>query len=353
MKFESRRGLLRHLWALLLIALGAAVASIAQVGVDPAAAQPTTDSSITVIGMTVGDLDRSVTFFSEVLSFETVGRRRVSGEAFARLNGLPSAEGQAAILKLGDELLELTAFELPPGRNFPAGTRSNDRWFQHIAIIVSDMDRAYARLVEHGVRPASRGGPQRLPDWNENAAGIRAFYFRDPDGHFLELLQFPPGKGDPKWQRRSDRLFLGIDHTAFVVADTDASLRFYRDLLGLRIAGQGENHGPEQERLNNVRGARLRITTLRADAGPAIELLEYLNPRDGRPYPADTRPNDLLYWQTTLLVQDAAATAEALGRAGRSPLAPEPVHSAGIVPGSTRAFIVRDPDGHAIRVVEK
>ena len=45
-------------------------------------------------------------------------------------------------------------------------------------------------------------------------------------------------------------------------------------------------------RHHNVFGARLRITTLRAAAGPAVELLEYLTPRDGQPYPGDARAND-------------------------------------------------------------
>lgn len=64
--------------------------------------------------------------------------------------------------------------------------------------------------------------------------------------------------------------------SAIVVKDTETSLRFYRDRLGLRIVGASENFGTEQEHLNNVFGARLRITTLRAAKGPAIELLEYL-----------------------------------------------------------------------------
>ena len=107
-------------------------------------------------------------------------------------------------------------------------------------------------------------GLQRLPYWNKNAGGIKAFYFRDPDRHWLEVLQFPEDKGDEKWHHRSDKLFLGIDHTAIVVSNTKASLRFYRDLLGLSIAGSSENYGTEQEHLNNVFGARLRITSLRA-----------------------------------------------------------------------------------------
>ena len=100
-------------------------------------------------------------------------------------------------------------------------------------------------------------------------------------------------------------MFLGIDHTAIVVSDTEASLRFYRDALGLRVAGGSENWGAEQERLNDVDGAHLRITTLRAGSGPGIEFLEYLEPRGGRPFPADERANDLVHWQTTVLTDPA------------------------------------------------
>ena len=69
----------------------------------------------------------------------------------------------------------------------------------------------------------------------------------------------------------------------------------------MQVAGESENYGPEQERLNNVFGARLRITPCARAIGPGIEFLEYLAPRDGRPYPADEKPNDLIHWQTRLL----------------------------------------------------
>jgi Glyoxalase/Bleomycin resistance protein/Dioxygenase superfamily len=140
--------------------------------------------------------------------------------------------------------------------------------------------------------------PQRLPDWNKAAGGIKAFYFKDPDGHPLEILQFPSEKGDPKWHTVSDKLFLGIDHTAIVVGDIATSLSFYRDLLGLRVTGDSVNHGPEQERLNNVSGARLHITGLRAARGPGIEFLEYLTRRNGRPA-AGIEANDVARWETT------------------------------------------------------
>ena len=316
-------------------------------------APPESVSAVGSIGITVGDLDRSVKFFTDVLMFEKVSQANLSSDEFARVQGLPWPRASVAKLRLGDEFIELTEYASPKGREFPPDSRSNDCWFQHIAIIVSDMDRAYARLKEKNVHPASAKGPQTLPAWNKNAAGIKAFYFRDPDGHFLEMLQFPPEKGDPKWHRKSDKLFLGIDHTAIVVSDTDASLRFYRDALGLKVVGGSENYGPEQEALNNVPGAHLRITTLRATTGLAIELLQYLNPRDGRPFPANAATNDLLHWQTTLVVKNAAGIEEILH-------ARESRFISGAALSEKRgqtirqpAFIVRDPDGHAMKIIEE
>lgn len=302
--------------------------------------------------MTVADMDRSVEFYSKVLSFEKVSDVEVWGDEYEHLQGIFGLRMRVVRMRLGDESLELTEYLAPRGRPIPRDSRSNDRWFQHIAIIVSDMDRAYAWLREHKVQHASPG-PQRLPDWNTKAAGIRAFYFRDPDSHNLEILQFPPDKGEARWHRATGRLFLGIDHTAIVVQDTDASLRFYRDLLGFQVVGESENYGPEQERLNNVFGARLRITTLRGAAGPAVEFLEYLTPRDGRAIPADMQANDLAHWQTRFVAKDAVAAARGL-RAGRVDfVSPSVVSLMGAPLGFAKGFLVRDPDGHGVQVMER
>ncbi len=317
---------------------------------DQQSQQPVVEA-VASIGLTVGDMDRSVEFFSKVLSFEQVSDVEVWGDAYERLQGVFGLRMRVVRMRLGDEQIELTEYLAPKGRPVPADSRGNDRWFRHIALIVRDMDEAYRHLRRHKVEHASTG-PQRLPDWNKNAAGIWAFYFRDPDGHFLEILQFPPGKGDPRWHRKTAKLFLGIDHTAVVIADTDASLSFYRDRLGLKVAGASENHGPEQERLNNVFGARLRITTLRASKGPAVELLEYLAPRDGRPMPRDGQANDLWHWQITVRTSKADAACDAL-RAGK-----HRVVSSGVIRlpedrlGFTKGFLARDPDGHALLFTE-
>jgi len=250
----------------------------------------------------VSRLDRAVAFYTGALCFVASEPEASSG----------------FVLHLGQEKIELMQ---RAGRPIPADSRSNDRWFQHLAIVVSDIDRAYAIVLRAGAAPISTG-PQELPAWNPNAGGIRAFYFRDPDDHPLELIQFPPGKGDPRWQDK-DRLFLGIDHSAIAVRDTDASLAFYRDRLGLRVAGTSENWGVEQERLSAVPGAHVRITSLRAWSGPGVELLDYLMPGDGRPMPADPANNDL--WAEEIVMRTV------------------------VVPHSAERL--RDPDGHTIGLV--
>ncbi|HEX8783563.1 MAG TPA: VOC family protein, partial [Steroidobacteraceae bacterium] len=320
-------------------------------GVSSAATPPAPVSAVDSVALTVNDLDRAVDFYSKVLTFEKVADREVAGEAYEHLFGVFGLRVRSARMRLGDEYLELQQFLAPRGRPVPIDSRSNDVWFQHVAIIVSDMTAAYARLRRFNVEHAS-SGPQRLPDWNRNAGGIEAFYFRDPDGHNLEVLQFPVHKGAAKWHARDGRLFLGIDHTAIVVADTDASLRFYRDLLGMRVAGASENYGTEQEHLNNVFGAHLRITALRAAHGPGIEFLEYLAPRTGRPLPPDTHPDDLWYWQMNLCSAAPSALESALRDSHVPVLSVGTVELVDAQLGWSRGLLTRDPDGHASLIGE-
>jgi hypothetical protein len=104
--------------------------------------------------------------------------------------------------------------------------------------------------------------------------------------------------------------------------------------------------------LNNVEGARLRITSLRAAAGPAIEFLEYRAPKDGRAYPSDAHANDLLHWQTRLVSRSIEHTERALRAAGTKFVSPGTVKLPDDALGFDAGLLVRDPDGHALEVVQ-
>src|SRR6266496_3744478 len=303
------------------------------------------------VGMTVSDMDRSVAFYS-ALTFQKVSDIEVLGEQYEHLEGVFGARMRIVRMQLGNEFVDLTEYLAPRGRPIPLDSRSNDLWFQHIAIVVRNMDQAFEKLRALKVQFVSTG-PQTLPPSIKAAAGIKAFYFRDPDQHNLEIIYFPPGKGDPRWQEKTDNLFLGIDHTAIGISSTDASLKFYRELLGLRKAGESENFGTEQEHLNQVFGAHLQITGMRAASGPGIEFLEYLTPRDGRPRPADAHANDIVHWQTTIATDDVDLVAKKLRDAHVHFVSPGVVSMPKGKTGFSKGALVSDPDGHDVLLIQR
>ena len=303
------------------------------------------------IGVTVSDMDRAVAFYS-ALTFQKVSDKEVFGEEYEHLEGVFGARMRIVRMQLGDEHIDLIEYLASHGRPIPVDSRSNDLWFQHIAIVVRDMDQAFAKLRELKVQFVSTA-PQTLPPSIPAAAGIKAFYFHDPDQHNLEIIYFPPGKGDPRWQEKMDKLFLGIDHTAIGISNTDASLKFYQDLLGLRKAGESENFGTEQEHLNQVFGAHLRITGMRASAGPGVEFLEYLAPRDGRPRPHDVHANDVVHWQTVVVTDNLDLVAKRLRDSHAAFVSSGIIQTPKGSTGFSKGLLVSDPDGHDVLLIQK
>ena len=135
--------------------------------------------SVDAIGTTVADLNRSIDFYSRVLSFEKVSEVQAGGAEVESFQGVLGLNSRTARIRLGDEFIELTEYASPPGSPMPPDSRGNDQWFQHISIVVSDMNLAYQRLQQNNVEKVSPE-PQLLPEWNPNVAGIRVLYFKDP-----------------------------------------------------------------------------------------------------------------------------------------------------------------------------
>jgi catechol 2,3-dioxygenase-like lactoylglutathione lyase family enzyme len=310
-----------------------------------------------MIGFTVADVDRETTFFTKVLPFEKVADFRVTGSEYDKMEGVFNANMRIVHLKLGEQIVELTQYISPPtGRPIPVPSYSNDGWFQHMAIVVRDMDAAYKILQENNVQQIS-AHPITIPESNPGAAGIKAVKFRDPEGHALELIYFPPGKGDPSWHKATSQLFLGLDHTAMTVDSTDKSVAFYRDLLGLDVGGVTFNTGATQEVLDDLFNDTCLVTPMvPISPPPHIEFLDYKTPPGGRPIPVDTKANDLWHWQTTLVTRDIQAATDRLRKAGAQFITPDVVS----IPQETqaelgfkKALMVRDPNGHAIRLIEE
>jgi catechol 2,3-dioxygenase-like lactoylglutathione lyase family enzyme len=301
------------------------------------------------ISFTTNDADRLGAFYRKAFGFKPMEIEHYAGEAFARLSGIEGAQAWALPLRLGEETIELLAFA-QRGAPYPADIGCNDPRFQHIAIVVADMETAYWRLCAcEGWTAITRPAPQRLP---ASSGAVSAFKFRDPEGHPLELLAFPPDNVPPRWREVSHRHgpCLGVDHSAIVVSGTASSVAFYQQVLGFSVIGGSLNRGPEQEQLDAVPGAVVEVTALDPGAGnPHLELLCYRSPDRPRGASAALRSNDIAATRLILEVDDVRALEHRLAAA-----------RVRLISAGTEAFrdnrpalVIRDPDGHALLLLER
>lgn len=279
----------------------------------------------------VADLSRAIDFYVEALGFacESV----ISADT-----GAP----RCARLRLGDEAIELC--ELNGAEALDAARQDASvasAGFQHVAIVASDMGAALSRLRRLAPTPISSGGAVHLP---ASAGGVTAYKFRDPDGHPLELISFPAGTGNPKWQRfQSNQSTLGIDHSAISVVNVERSLAFYTAGLGFALTSRQVNSGVGQDRLDGVGGVVVDVLGL-TPAGAHTPHLELLGYRQPAPQPHSQfvamaqDPSDRLAWYA----QDVDAIV--------ARLASMPRLGVGVGPAWLKLgageWLLRDADGH-------
>jgi lactoylglutathione lyase len=121
------------------------------------------------VGVRVADLDRSLAFYA-ALGYEVVGR-------------VPETPlGELVMLKLpGDEFVSLELVHRAPkeaaGENSP---------LSHLVIQVEAITSTTARLRNAGIDVDEPTSPDGCPDFLTSM-------LVDPDGHRIELVQWPPG----------------------------------------------------------------------------------------------------------------------------------------------------------------
>ena len=249
-----------------------------------------------------------------------VGFYQAIGFVAGEVAPIPAAEmavlglygaGWRRSMTLRESHLDLDSFDLP-GRPYPDRTRVSDLVFQHLALVTDDAYAAWLRVRNAGATPITRGDPLRLPP---SSGGVTAVKFRDPEGHPLELLEFPAGS-NPSWQGQG---MIGIDHSAISIADLSVSQRFY-EKHGLAQGKRTRNQGPTQVALDGLDGVEVDVLAMNPpDKPPHVELLGYRQPA-GRPHPP-------------LAANDVAATR--------------------IVWSANRNALARDPDGHLLQLMQQ
>ena len=114
----------------------------------------------------IGEIDRSVAFY-EALGFEKRRELPIRDEAINIFMGLPG----------DDDRLELTY-------NFGVDSYELGTGYGHVALTVSDLDGALARLAEQGIEAEK-------PPYRVREGGSLIAFVRDPDGYRIELIEKP------------------------------------------------------------------------------------------------------------------------------------------------------------------
>ncbi len=142
----------------------------------------------------------------------------------------------------------------------------------------------------------------------------------------------------------------GIDHVGVTTGDMERAKRFYGDVLGLTLRGEGEDSWPGLGRLTGLDGARIRWAEYDLGSGQILEVLQYLTP-EGRPL--SQQPNDPGSAHLALATDDVHALHAHLMRSGvvvRSP-APVLIDEQGEWKGYLCLY-AEDPDGFTVEFVQ-
>ncbi len=141
-----------------------------------------------------------------------------------------------------------------------------------------------------------------------------------------------------------------LHHVGITVADLDASIRFYHDLLGLPFANEPTPwfEGEELSRGVGVPEAALRqVSLLMGDT--TLELLEYRSPASETETPL--KSNNRGASHVAFLVDDIEAAKAELEGKGVEFYGPVNVVDDGVLAG-WRWVYFEDPDGYPLELVE-
>ena len=141
------------------------------------------------VGLTVSDLDRSIAFYRDVLGLRFLGEIQMEGPETAAMFRRAGCQARVAYLNGSDQLnmpqVELIQFTDSEARKQPADLFTTS--VSELCFYTDDIDQVYKNLLQNQVDCLS--APQSF-DFTEAGFGkSRAFYFRDPDGIVLEIMQ--------------------------------------------------------------------------------------------------------------------------------------------------------------------
>ena len=140
-------------------------------------------------------------------------------------------------------------------------------------------------------------------------------------------------------------MILSMNHTGFVVKNLEESIKFYRDILGLKVTIRRERTGKPIDQVVGYTSTHIKAAMLTIDENHYVELIQYLNPEPNTQMPTDR--NILGASHLAFMVDDIEKEFEKLISNGAQKLN-EPVS----LTLHRKACYLQDPDGNWVELIE-
>lgn len=255
-----------------------------------------------------------------------------------QLHGMPQAKLRFIGARMpgvfcGVELVEFAAID-----RRPVHRRLQDPGAVILILLVRDLEPLFARLKEAGVPVVTTGGAPMVV----GEAKTRVVIVKDPDGHFVELVQADPL---PETTAPDTANVIGV-RIRLTVDDADQALHLYRDVLGLAQVGErGEFRSNDAVMaMFGMKAGQYRFDTVQVPGtGLRVEFIDFKGV-DRKTVRA--RIQDPGSTRMQLQVRDVDAAIAALKGAGGSVVSAggSTVELRGRGGATTKVAIVRDPN---------
>jgi catechol 2,3-dioxygenase-like lactoylglutathione lyase family enzyme len=178
----------------------------------------------------VQDLDKSLDFYSDLLGVNAPGTApRPYGADAALVNflGTPSGQVRVGNVRIPGSTMAVEIVDFKDIDRKALRPRLQDPGAVRLILLVRDVDTLLTHVKQKGVPVVTAGGaPVNLTQGGK----ARAVVVKDPDGFFIELMQPDPL---PETAAPAVSNVIGA-RFGLTIADTDQTMRVYRDLLGFQ-----------------------------------------------------------------------------------------------------------------------
>ncbi len=320
---------------LLGIVLAAAAPLQAQQSAAPAPAGEVV--GVGNFGHIVADLERSLGFYRDVLGLEVVASQPFApNDAVAKFGHTEGGQSRIAVLRVPNSALGVELIEYKGIERAPQHPRFYDPGAGNLPLRVRGLDALFPKIASYpGVKVLTAGGkPVTIKTPNGE---FRAVFVQDPDGFVVELADAADGPA--------------VSGGTFeaTVADTERSVRFFRDLLGFDMKlGTAFNANPQMASTAGAAGASFKQSTATVPGTKVRFTLIEFKDIDRKRLSGRTQDPGTTVLQ--LRVRDVAALTKKLRDAG-VPIVTTGGEPVQVGPG-LKIAIARDPDNMLLELVE-